>query len=265
MTPEEFTGIGRAVAEEITTATRQAEAALEVLRSEVTRLRALAESPIAALVLDGEGTLHLVQRSGERLNARLPNFHELVQAAMSAARDELREELRGELQAGIARTFETMGNAPAWSAAAVYTEGQIVQAHVGRTYRVRAGVRATLGQQPGDHPDQWERLGTGGFRVFKSRPEQLEAGDIFTDAESRFMHDGAATILFVPKAAKVSDIERAIKGPHNLAQAVQAQLREQSGQLEGLTQGVQRSAGAVAEVRHELEALDRRLNDLLRE
>jgi hypothetical protein len=230
MTPEEFTGIGRAVAEEMTDALRSVNAVLEAQAGEITRLRALAENPVAALLIDAEGTLHLVQRSGARLEARLPNIGGLVAAGVAA----MREEVRAEVHANVARSFEIFANAPAWSATTVYTEGQTVQAHVGRTYRVRLGVKATLGQAPGDHPEQWERIGTGGFRVLKSRPEALEPGDVFTENDARFLHDGAQTVLFVPKGAKVSDIERAVKAPYSLAQSVQAQLRDLEAGLAAL-------------------------------
>jgi hypothetical protein len=230
MKPEEFAGIAAAVLEVL----RPVEARLDALATELPALRTLASDPIAAFLLDAEGVLHVVQRNGEELATQLPNVAALLEAAGVRWRDQVRAELALEQQAAIARAIEAWCNAPAWSATAVYTEGQIVQAHVGRTYRVRAGVKATLGTDPATHPEAWERLGSGGFRVLKSRPDQLEPGDVFTENESRFMHDGTATILFVPKAAKVSDIERAVKAPHALAQSVQAQLQELTAQVNAL-------------------------------
>jgi hypothetical protein len=235
-----------------------------------------AEAPIADLSLDANNVLRLVQRSGEPLTARLPNVHEAVREAVAGAGATLRAELEGQLAIAVARSFDARHTPARWSADTVYTEGQIVDAYIGRTYRVRAGVAATIGQAPGDHPEQWERLGTLGLRVFKHRPAVLEPGDTFTEAESRFLHDGEATILFVPRAAKVSDIERAVKGPHALAQDAQAQLRDQAVRLEAIARDAragedarhdadERTIAALSqldEVRIALDAVERRLADL---
>lgn len=222
MTPEETLGIARAVADTL----RPLTARLDAFTAEVQTLRAAALEPVAALIVDADGTLHLVQRGGAHLEARLPDVPALVARATTAAQGDLRTALVGELHAGLERAMEALCNAPAWDPATVYTEGQVVQAHIGRTYRVRSGVAAALGVDPGDDATRWERVGRAGFRVFKSKPEHLEAGDIFTEGDSRFLFDGAQTVLFVPKAAKVSDIERAVKAPHGLAQAASAAVRD---------------------------------------
>lgn len=319
MSPDELTGIARAVAEQIDTAVadvlrqcdariagqqqahaaqiaelqRSSAAEVATLRDELSAarhqqeldgqelraLRALATDPIAAVMFDAEGLLQVVQRNGTRHEARpreVPDVPALVEEAVASARDQISEGLLTELQAAVARCFELHFNAPAWSATAVYTEGQVVQSYVGRSYRLRAGIKASIGQEPGEHPEQWERLGTGGFRVFKSKPAAPQPGDVFTEAESRFMHDGSATILFVPKAPKVSDIERAVKAPHGLAQTAAAQVREVAGQLGDLMQDVQRGLAAAndasehsiqalastEQLRAEIEALRRRLDEI---
>jgi phage host-nuclease inhibitor protein Gam len=249
----------------------------ETLQQEVAVLRSQAGAALlTAVLLDADGVLHLVQRNGEQFTARLPDFDALVQRASNARFETMTETLRSEMHANVARTFELFCNAPAWSESAVYTEGQIVQTDVGRTYRVRAGVRAALGRAPGDDVERWERLGTGGFRVLKSRPEKLAAGDMFTEHDARFLHDGSTTILFVPKAAKVSDIERAVKGPHGLAQAAQAEVRDLATQMGNVAGEVARSATAandaseigvqalaqVGQLREDVDALQRRLDEL---
>jgi hypothetical protein len=276
---EQIAVVQRAHTEEVTTLrARLAETdhRLELAQQALAGLRTEAGDPVAALMLDAAGVLHLVQRGGAHWTVALPDAAALVEAAGKRWREDMRAELAGELQASVARTFEQFCNAPVWSATAVYTEGDIVATDVGRTYRVRKGVRATLGRRPGDDAEHWERLGTGGFRVHKTRPEALAAGDVFTERDARFMHDGEATILFVPAGAKVSDIERAVKGPHGLAQATQAELRELAGRVAGLLEDVQRNAtaandagelgvqalAATERVHAELEAMRARLDQL---
>jgi hypothetical protein len=214
---------------------------LELAQLEVATLRGIAHDPVAAFALDADGALALIQRSGPPRAVPLPDVAALVRAAVDA----LAAELRAEGHAAVARAFEAYCNAPAWSAAAVYAAGDIVQTDVGRTYRVRAGVRAALGRPPGDDAEHWERLGTGGFRVFKARPETLAAGDVFTEHDARFLHDGQATILFVPKAPKTSDIERALKAPYAVAQDAAATARDVAAREAGLVEAVQRSATAA--------------------
>jgi hypothetical protein len=241
-------------------------ARLDLAQQELGTLRASVADPLAALLLDADGVLHLVQRNGERLTARLPDVGVLVQTAVEERAAALAATLHNEMQASVARTFELYCNAPAWSESAVYTEGQIVQTDVGRTYRVRAGVRAALGRAPGDDVERWERLGSGGFRVLKSRPEKLAPGDWFTEHDARFLHDGSTTILFVPKAAKVSDIERAVKGPHGLAQAAQAEIRDLAARVNGVAGEVARSATAAndaSEIGVQALAQIERLSDAL--
>jgi HK97 family phage portal protein len=253
---------------------------LETLVGRTQRLEAVAErpgvEPIADFSLDAEGLLHLVPRTGPPLTARLPNVVEMVRQAAEATASALRADLEAQLAVAVARNFDARHTPPRWEAQTVYTEGQIVDAYIGRTYRVRAGVAATIGQEPGDHPEQWERLGSLGLRVFKHRPATLQPGDTFTEAESRFLHDGESTILFVPRAAKVSDIERAVKGPHALAQDAQAQLRDQAARLEAVARDARASAAStqdaderailalaqIEQLREHLEALQRRVSDV---
>jgi len=113
-------------------------------------------------------------------------------------------------------------------------------------------------------PEHWERLGTIGFRVLKSRPEALAPGDLFTEHDARFLHDGRATVLFVPKAPKSSDIERAVRAPQALAEAAQQATREQAAQTDALRIDVARSTKAAndagelsAQALAEVEALRR--------
>jgi len=246
---------------------------LDLATQEVQTLRAVAGDPVAAFTRDADGAISLIQRNGPARALPLPDVAALVHAAVETLGAALREVLQAETHADVARTFEHYCNAPAWSETAVYTEGQIVQTDVGRTYRVRAGVRACLGRAPGDDAEHWERLGTGGFRVFKSKPSALQPGDVFTERDARFMHDGASTILFVPAAAKVSDIERAVKGPHGMAQDAQAQLRDHAVRLEVVAREGNARAAAIRDIderailalaqvealRAELEALQRRV------
>lgn len=296
MKPEELAGIGRAVAEQIDAGgadvLRQCQALLDeirqacadqmaevqrstgeqlqglraqlaeahqqlaLMRQETHALRAAADNPIAAMLLDAEGVLHIVQRNGERLAVRLPNVEQLVHEAAQAQREQIGAELRSEISAAVARSFELHTNAAPWNAASVYTEGQIVQCYSGRTYRVRKGIAATLGREPGDHPDHWERLGTAGLRVLKSRPAELQPGDMFTENDARFLHDGCGTVLIMPKAPKVSDIERAVKLPYGVAQAGLALGRELSGRVEALSVQVQRSEAAANDAsEHGIQAL----------
>lgn len=219
----------------------EAEHALALERAE--RVAAFGD-PVVGFSRDAAGAVVLLRRSGPPLPLPLPDVPALVEAAVDARLPGVRAEARSE----VARTFESFANAPVWSASAVYTAGDIVQTDVGRTWRVRAGVRATFGRVPADDVEHWERLGTGGFRVLKSRPEQLAPGDFFTEHDARFLHDGAQTILFVPKAAKVSDIERAVKGPHGLAQANAAALRDHE------QAHASRDAALVADVARSVQA-----------
>jgi hypothetical protein len=218
---------------------------LEMTQQEVQVLRAEVADPVIAFTLDAAGAMHLVQRNGPTRALPLPDTQAIARALVEAEGARALESLRGEVHADIARTFELYCNAPAWTATAVYAAGDIVQTDIGRTYRVRKGIRATVGREPGEAVDHWERLGSGGFRVLKSRPETLAAGDVFTEHDARFLHDGRATILFVPKGAKTSDIERAVKAPHALAQTVQAQHRELAAEVADLRNAVERNATAA--------------------
>ena len=242
MSPSERAGIGQAVAQQID------EAVARVLQQCDERIAA---GQVIAMVADSAGALQLVQRSGSTLTAplpvppALPDVPALVDARLEVLRAEVLDILRSEVHAAVARSFEVHTNAPAWSPTAVYTEGQLVQCYGGRTYRVAKGVIATTGKEPGEHRDQWERVGTLGLRVHKSRPPELEPGDVFTESDSRFMHDGQGVILLVPKAAKVSDIERAVKTPYGMAQAVQAQLVQVREQMQAQAQAHQAQVDAL--------------------
>jgi hypothetical protein len=275
MTPEEMTGIARAVAGPVTALQTR----LEAIARELEDLRAAHGAPIAAALLDADGALRIVQRTGEAFIVPLPDAARLAADAAAALRAPIAEGVCADVLAHIERTLAALVQPPAWTPEAVYAAGDIVTAHIGRTYRVRAGVRAALGRDPGDDAEHWERLGSAGFRVFKSRPERLEPGDVFTEGDARFLHDGAQTILFVPKAAKVSDIERALKAPHNLAQAAHASARGLADQVATLTDTVARQArgdadalGTAAEalaqvesLRRDLAALGERLDALTRQ
>lgn len=242
----------------------------ELVQRDLAALReAVGAGPVLAFSRDADGAVSLLQRYGPPCPLPLPDVAEAVRVAVAA----LGEALRAETHADVARTFELFCNAPAWSATAVYTAGDMVQTDIGRTFRVRAGVRAALGRSPGEDAEHWERVGTGGFRVLKARPEALEPGDWFTEHDARFLHDGAQTILFVPKAPKFSDLERAAKGSHGLAQATQAELREWVARMAAMLESAQRSTSAANDaseigaqalaqaegVRRDLEALERRV------
>lgn len=277
---EQLAGATRAAAEEsavLRARLGETDHRLELAQHELDALRAVAGDPVAAFTRDAAGAVSLIQRNGPPRPLPLPDLEAVARAAIDALGAALREELLGEAQAAVARSLELFYNPPAWSENTVYMDGQIVQTDVGRTYRVRKGIRATIGRFPGDDADHWERLGTGGFRVLKSRPETLEPGDLFTEHDARFLHDGRATILFVPKAAKTSDIERAVKAPHGLAQATQAELRELAARVATMLGDVQRSATAANDagelsvqalavlegLREEVDALHRRIDELV--
>jgi hypothetical protein len=250
----------------------EAEHRAERAEADLAALREVIADPVVAFSRDADGGVRLIQRHGPERALPLPDMGALVRAAVDA----LRDELRAEAQAMVARTFELFCNAPAWSETAVYTAGDIVQTDVGRTYRVRASVKATLGRVPGDDAEHWERLGTAGFRVLKSRPAELAPGDMFTEHDARFLHDGRATVLFVPKAAKTSDLERAARASHTLVQATQSDLREQAARLGEMLADVQRTTraandasetsvqalAAIERMQGEVESLTRRVDEL---
>ena len=241
---EQLAAVQRAAATEaaeLRAARAEADHRLELVQRDLDAARA----PVVGFACDAAGALTLLQRNGPGIPVPLPDVHAIARALVEALGASLRETLGNEQQAQIARTFELFCNAPTWSETTVYREGEIVQIDIGRTYRVRKGIKATMGRAPGDHAEHWERLGTAGFRVLKSRPETLEAGDFFAEHDSRFLHDGRTTALFVQKALKTSDVERAGKVARDLAQLTQAEVREHAAQLAAVLQDVQRSTAAA--------------------
>jgi hypothetical protein len=237
MTPQERAGFAAAITEAITVAcsavreqfARDMAAFEQKFREQVQRcehleaqdaqlqrdLKAareqLAEPPIVAAVMDAEGVLHLVQRNGERLTVPLADFAPLVAAAVDAWAGQAEQRLGARLDGEVARGMQRLGDAPRWNRTDGYAEGAVVTCYAGRTYVLRAGIRASVGQEPGECPDVWERIGSHGLRVMKAKPAAPEPGDIFTEGESRFIHDGESTTLLVPRSLKQSDLERAVK------------------------------------------------------
>jgi 16S rRNA G527 N7-methylase RsmG len=248
MTPEERAGlagaindaIGRACAavrgefaQEVTTLRREgetvaraleqrcncAETHAQQLQRDLDAARELAGQPgILRALVDADGVLHVVQRNGETLTVPISDLQRQVAAAVSDRAAEAEERMGARLDAHIARALQRLGDAPAWARAAVYGPEAVVSCYVGRTYGLRAGVKASLGQEPGDHPDVWERIGSHGLRVMKAKPAALEAGDVFTEGDSRFIHDGTNTTLLVARALRQADLERVVR-------PLQAELR----------------------------------------
>lgn len=237
MTPQERAGFAAAVNEAIAQAVgevrREVETIARSLQERADRAEALAgqlqrdlaaardelaEPAIRTVLMDADGVLHIVQRGGPPLSLRLVDLEDMMNAALSDAMTEAEPRLRAELQAHVARALQRLGDAPAWTRMAVYGPGAVVSCYVGRTYVLRDGIAASMAQEPGEHPDVWERIGSHGLRVMKSKPAQLEAGDVFTDGESRFIHDGQTTTLLVQRMLKQSDLDRMFK-------PLQAELR----------------------------------------
>ena len=70
--------------------------------------------------------------------------------------------------------------------------------------------------------------------MLKSKPARLEAGDVFTESDAKFVFDGVATTLWSPKGVKASDVERALKPVHAMAQSAIEQTQATQRALEGL-------------------------------
>ena len=192
-------------AERAETQAEQVQRDLEALRQTV------AEPAVRTMLLDAEGVLHMVQRSGPTLAVRVLDLPERMAEAVAGAMAEAEPRLRADLDSHVARALQRLGDAPKWSRTAVYGSGAVVSCYVGRVYALREGVKASISQEPGEHPDTWERIGSHGLRVMKAKPPELEPGDVFAEGEARFIHDGENTTLFVPRALKQSDLDRVIK------------------------------------------------------
>jgi len=198
----------------------RATASLVQVQRDLDAVRATAaQSPISAILVDGAGELHVVQRDGTKATANLDGVARRIEDNITTQADLLRTDLRAEIVAHVAREVMRLGSAPKWSRTAFYGEGAVVSHYVGRTYELREGVRASMAQEPGEHPEVWQRIGSHGLRVMKSKPAALEAGDVFTEAESKFISDGETTTLLVARSPKHSDIERGVRPAYALAQA----------------------------------------------
>jgi hypothetical protein len=208
--------VGRALeqrAERAEAQSAQLQRDLDVMREQA------ALSPITAALMDASGVLHVVMRSGDRFEVRVADFDDLVAARVSDALGEAELRFVARMDSQFAGALQRLGDAPRWTRTAVYRAGTVVSFYSGRTYVVRAGVPASMGQEPGEHPEVWERIGSHGIRVMKSRPENLEPGDVFTEGESRFIFDGETITLLVPRALKQSDLDRFVKPQTALGQS----------------------------------------------
>lgn len=89
-------------------------------------------------------------------------------------------------------------DAPAHVAGKVYREGVTVTAHLGQFYRAKTDTAA----MPGDSED-WQRLGTGGFRWCGLKPASLNDGDVYIDGGSLFCTVKGKGVMWVqrPKPA----------------------------------------------------------------
>jgi hypothetical protein len=201
----------------------RAEARADQLQRDLEATRELAaQAPISTMLVDGAGDLHVVQRGGVTTTVTLAQLLVRVASEVSSSLGALGANLRDEICSRVALEVQRMGGAQRWSRTAFYGEGAVVSCYNGRTYELQAGTRASIAQEPGDHPEVWRRIGSHGLRVMKSKPATLEPGDVFTEAESRFISDGENTILFSPRAPKHSDIERGVKPAYALAQSAMA-------------------------------------------
>jgi len=189
------------------------------IRRDLEAARTLAAEPVLReALIDAAGVLRLVQRNGATLSAPIVDLTGVIAAAVARGVAEAADGMRAELRAEIARGMQRAGNAPRWSKTALYSPGAIVSWHIGRVYELRAGVAGSMSQDPSEHPDVWERVGSAGFRVMKSKPDAHEPGDLFTDADSKFISDGENVTLLVARPVKQSEIER----QHKALQAGQA-------------------------------------------
>jgi HK97 family phage portal protein len=222
------------------------ESRAERIEDAVDRVGALASAPaLLDATMSADGVLHLVQRSGPPLVVTLADLPALVAAAASSEVEKSEVRTVARVDAHVARALQELGLAPEWKPAAAYAPGAIVSCYIGRTYRLREGVRASIGQEPGEHADTWERLGVHGLRVLKSKPARLEAGDLFTEADARFVFDGVTTTLLAPKGVKPSDVERALKPIAEKASTALEQASTARREVEGV-RGVLRATEQAA-------------------
>jgi hypothetical protein len=237
----------------------RAEAQAEQLRRDLDAAREAADEPgLRAALMDADGTLHLVQRAGPPLVVRIADLPALVAAAVNeavtAAVAEVERTATARLDAQVARAIQDMGLAPQWSPLAAYAHGDVVSCYVGRTYRLVGAVKASIGQEPGEHPGTWERIGSHGLRVHKSKPAQLQAGDVFTESDARFIFDGVATTLLSPKGVKASEVERAIKPVHQFVQTLAQNFAEHQRLTRADIEGLQTVARAAHDAANEARA-----------
>jgi len=90
----------------------------------------------------------------------------------------------------------------------VYREGSIVQAHFGQVYKA---VRDT---SEGVDSEDWERVGTSGFRLtgtFDAEKEYV-AGDLFIKGFGLFLHDGAEARLIAGRGPEGKKGEKGAAG-----------------------------------------------------
>jgi hypothetical protein len=250
MTPQEIDGIAAAInrrvaeegaairaehaqaLEQVTRSLAQQTERADRLQRELDAVRQAANAaPLHAAMLDRDGVLHIVQRNGETVRCAVADLQVIMGDAVARGMAEMRAEFGVEVQAAVARALQRLGDAPRWSKTAVYGPGAVVACYVGRTYALRDEVAASMAQEPGDHPDVWERIGSHGLRVMKSRPAELQAGDCFTEGESRFIFDGQSAVLWVPRALKQSEVERYTKAAQALAQSAMDAVHRMRGDL----------------------------------
>lgn len=206
-------------AEQVARALEHQQQRADRLQRDLDASREAANEPaIRTALMDIDGALHIVQRSGPPLTVRIADLQALVDAKVAERMAEVESRFTAELNSHVARAMQRLGNAAPWLRTAFYGPGAVVTCYVGRVYALRDGIAASMAQEPGEHPEVWERIGSQGLRVMKSKPAQLEAGDVFTDGESRFIHDGQTTTLLVQRMLKQSDLDRMFK-------PLQAELR----------------------------------------
>lgn len=228
------------MAQEVRTAVQRSEERADQLQRDLDAAREEAGVPaISAVLVDSDGELNIVQRSGTtkaNLRPLLQRMAEEVKRAVAA----LGGEVRGETVAHVTREALRLGGAQNWSRTAFYGPGSVVSCYVGRTYELREGIAASMAQEPGEHPEVWRRIGSHGLRVMKSKPEALEPGDWFTEGDARFIHDGQTTTLFVPRMLKQADIDRPFKAANANATAALEHAQVARRTAEGLAPRVDR-------------------------